>query len=193
MRQTLDNEYIEADFRNTKVGIDFPVEREDYPAVWVDFTPTAQLERAGISHIEIAEGDDGMRQYTRWRFQGTASYTAIALTSLERDRLFDELVRIMAFGQESIPTSQFRAYIEDNEFIAINFNFDQVGVAGFAATPGTPWQTDEVMYEATIQMNAIGEFVSDLLTGTLVPLSKVIVYPYSNLEPDPLPGPGWLP
>jgi hypothetical protein len=191
MRRTFDAEYTEPDFRNTNVGIDFPVEREGYPAIWVDFIPTAQLEVAGISHIEVEEGSAGFREHTRWRFQGTASYTALAMTSLERDRLFDEVVRVMAFGREQAQTSEFRTYIEDNEFIAINIDFDQIGVAGINATGGTPWGTDEMIYEATVQLECIGEFVSDGATATLVPLSGIVMLPYNDQEPDPAPTGDW--
>lgn len=193
MKRTFDADFPEPDFRNLRVGIEFPAEPQDYPGIWVDFTPNVELAIAGIAHVEHEFGDDGVaRPYTRWRYGGMASYTCVALTSLERDRLFDEMVRVMAFGQEESPTSEFRAYIESNEFIGVNFDFDQVSISGFAATPGTPWGTDDMIYEATIQMECVGEFVSDGATGTLQPLTAIVVHPYSNQEPDPVPTGNWI-
>lgn len=191
MRQTLDSEYIAPDFRNVNVSIDFPVAEEDYPAVWVEFASTSNLEVAGVHHRETEPGSEGFRRFTRWRFQGNATYTVIAFTSLERDRLFDEVVRIMAFGHEVPETSEFRSYIEDNEFLGLNFDFDQISVGPITASPGTPWGTDDMMYEASITMECIGEFISDAATATLLPLSEVILTSYSDREPDPVPDGAW--
>jgi len=194
LRQTLDHEYVTPDFRNVRVGIEFPVDRQDYPCVWVDFSVADSLSRIGIAHLEADESTSGattFRQYTRWRFRGWVSYTVVAMSSFERDRLIDEMVRILAFGGEAGATSQFRSYVESNEFIAMNFDFDEIGLSGLVAVPGTPWGTDEVIYEGTLRMEVLGEFVSDSLSVTLVPLSEIAVFEYSDLEPDPVPGSGW--
>jgi hypothetical protein len=193
MKRTFDADFPEPDFRNLRVGIEFPFDQQDYPGIWVDFTPTSELAVAGIAHVEHAVGEGGVvRPYTRWRYGGMASYTMVALTSFERDRLFDEVVKVMAFGHEETPTSEFRAYIESNEFIGVNFDFDQVTVSGFAATPGTPWGTEDIIYEATIQMECLGEFVSDGATGTLIPLTAIITTPYDDRTPDPEPIGNWI-
>lgn len=193
MRQTLDAEYPEGDFRDIRVSIEYPVEQEDYPSIWVDFHATANLEIAGINHREYDVGDaDESRPFSRWRFQGAASYTAVALTSLERDRLLDQLIRIMAFGHEQPETSEFRSLIESNDFIAMNFDFDKITVSGTAATPGTPWGTEEMVYEASIQMDCIGEFVSEGAALTLVPLREVVTYPLGPADPEPVPSDGWM-
>jgi hypothetical protein len=184
---TFDGDYPTADFRNIKASIEYPEKKQDYPSIWVDFDPTGELEIVGVAHYELTEPDeDGNRHsYTRWRFQGYATYTVVAMTSLERDRLFDEVIKVMAFGKEQAATSEFRTYIEDNEFIAVNFDFDQIGIRGFTATPGTPWGTDEVIYEATVAMECVGEFVSDGSTQALAPLSAIQVTAYASNQPDP--------
>jgi hypothetical protein len=188
MKVTFDGDYIVEDFRDLAVSIEYPVAEESYPGVWVDFQSTGQLEIAGVDHREYAEpaGLTGnTRRYSRWKFQGYALFTIVALTSLERDRLFDEMVRVMAFGREAAQTSEFRNTIEDNDLIACNFDFDQIGVQGTNSSPGTPWGTDEIIYETTVSMECLGEFVSDGSTGTLVPLSTLRVVPYVQGTPDP--------
>lgn len=185
LKRTFDATYSEADFRNLRVSIEYPNERQDYPGIWVDFDVEGQLENMGVDHREyvvVNEAENSSRKVMRWRFQGYASFTIVALSSFERDRLFDEVVRIMAFGTESEVTAKFRNYIEDNEFLAMNFDFDQIGISGTSALPGTPWQTDEVIYEVTIRMECLGEFVSDAISGTLIALSKVVSYPYTEGE-----------
>ena len=186
MKITFDEEYIEADFRNLHVSIEFPDQEQNYPGIWVDFNPVGDLRRAGIGHIEY-EDDDGeaARAFTRWRFQGEASFTVVALSSFERDRIHDEIIRVMAFGEEASSTSDFRQYIEDNEFLGITFDWDEITTRGMIATLGTPWETNDTVYEAEIVMECTGEFVSDSQNVTLIPLSEINVYSYNDQEEDP--------
>lgn len=187
MKRTFDQEYPEPDFRSARVSIEYPVEPQHYPGIWVDYEDTAPLQIAGINHRETTDGNtDGVvRPFTRWKFSGYASFTVVALTSLERDRLFDEVVRVLAFGLEAPQIQEFRTYIENNEYVAVNFDFDQIEVRGNAASPGTPWGTDEFIYERTINMEMIGEFVSEVSTGTLVPLSRIDVTANVVSDVDP--------
>lgn len=179
LRQTFDDQYPSPDFRGLYASIEYPVEPQAYPSVWVDYDDTAPLTRAGVSHRETLEvqtgGDPLVVPYTRFRFEGSVSLTVVALSSLERDRLYDELVRVLAFGDEDAATVQFRRYIEDNEFIAANMNFDTLTARGNAAAPGTPWGTEEVIYERGLSVEIIGEFVADRTTGALVPLTRIEV------------------
>ena len=171
LQETFDGNYPEEKLREIKVSIEYPVQAQDYPSIWVDFEE-ASLQTAGIDHHETDE--DG-NLVLRWRFEGHASYTIAALTSLERDRIFDELIKVLAFGRSSEHLSAFRQFIENNTFVAMNFDFDQIEVSGNAATPGTPWETDEIIYESTLVMQVLGEFITDVDTGNLVPLSKILI------------------
>lgn len=187
IKRTFDGNYIEPDFRNIHASIEFPQEKQQFPGIWVDYNPIGSLRRVGVGHIEYGETGEGgtARPFTRWYFQGEASFTVAALTSLERDRLHDEVVRVMAFGEEASSTSDFRAYIESNEFLAVNFDFDEITVRGLAATLGTPWQTNDMIYEAEIAMECVGEFFSDAENVTLVPLSEIILTTWNDAEADP--------
>lgn len=177
LRECFDGDYPEEDFRDIRCSIEFPIDQADYPGIWVNYSDTAPLISAGIDHHEFTEPtpEGYVRQFTRWKFTGYASFTVVALTSLERDRLYDELVRVIAFTRESDQVPEFRAYIESNEFIAMNGNFDEIDVQGNSASPGTPWGTDEYIYEVTINLEVIGEFISDGSTGSLAPLSMIKV------------------
>lgn len=181
--------YPEADFRSIHVSIEYPVDPQEVPSVWVDYDDTAPLQIAGVHHREFSEpGPDGARRrFTRWKFAGTISFTVVALSSLERDRLYDELIRVIAFDSTTDDVGQFRAYIENNDLIALNINFDTIAVRGNAAAPGTPWGTDEMMYERSIQLDCLGEFTSAGATEALVALSEIRVYERSNDEPDDHP------
>lgn len=198
MRETFDGEFPQPDFRsNVNIGIEYPVEKQGYPGIWVDFAEDAPLRQVGVAHIERTDvtGSPGAyRTGTRFRFEGTASFTVVTLSSLERDRLYDELIRTFAFGKEDVATSQFRETIENNDLLAVNAKFDEIQVGGNAAAPGTPWGTDEIIYERTVNLDLIGEFVADPVAAVLVPLSAIIVTPIIDTtiegSNDPtLPGP----
>lgn len=155
------------------VSIEYPVEPQHYPGIWVDYEDAKPLQIAGIAHMEI---DPDGKPYTRWEYAGHISYTVVAFTSLERDELYDELVRTIAFGAQNNTTSRFRQTIETNDLIGCNLDFDTLQPGGSAAAPGTPWGSDEIIYEKTITQQALGDFVVDPDSATaLIPLSKFII------------------
>ena len=170
------------------------IERSTTPASGWTTTPSDRSRSLGsdTSSTQTSAEAGYSRRFTRWRFQGEASFTVVAMSSLERDRLYDEVVKVIAFGTESEQTSEFRTFIEDNEFLAVNFDFDEIETRGFAATLGTPWQTDEMIYEGEIAMECFGEFISDGQSQTLVPISAIQAIPYSDQETDPTDEEGWV-
>src|SRR5690606_15451698 len=162
VQDTFDSAYPVQEFRGIPVSIEYPMRQQDYPGIWVDYAPRQSLQVAGIGHIEYAEDDgEAARSFTRWAFAGEASFTLVALTSWERDRLHDEMVRVLAFGRENPGTARFRQTIEDNEWIGLTLDWDNISVRGMNQTVGTPWQTDDLIYETEIAMACRGEFVSD--------------------------------
>lgn len=175
LRETFDDEYPVERWRGIHVSIEYPIEQANYPGIWVDYSDVGKLTIAGVDHKEYATTvEDGAIPFTRWKFTGYVSYTVTALTSLERDLLYDEMVKILAFGKFDPMRSRFRKYIEDNDFIAANMDFDEIEPQGNAAAPGTPWGTDEIIYERTLNMEIMGEFVSSAETGELLRLSEIV-------------------
>jgi len=185
LRATFDAEHPQPDFRGINIGIEYPVEQSSYPGLWVNYDDTDELTVAGINHTEVAVINGVDRPVTRWRFAGTITITVVALSSLERDRLYDELVKVMAFARVNPSISEFRDLIELNDLIAMNGNFDKLRPSGDNAAPGTPWGTDEFIYEKSLSMDLIGEFVSDPDALTLVSLSAIRVLAYPEGTPEP--------
>lgn len=188
-RATFDSmNYPEPDFQNIVISIEYPMTESSYPGLWVTYEDTQELSIAGIAHLETINNQDGsFTEVTRWVFQGTVTVTAVALSSLERDRLYDEVVRTYAFGGQNQALSVFRTKIEENDFIGMNFNFDDMQPSGDGASPGTPWGTDEIIYEKSLSMDVRGEFVGDPKTQGLVALSKVIFEGYTGDTAPPFP------
>ena len=194
VQKTFDREYLIPEFRNIHASLEFPMKEQHYPGIWVDFVPIGSLQIAGVAHREyaVATDDQGARRFTRWKYQGEATFTLVALTSLERDRLHDEMVRVFAFGSESESASQFRAHIEANDLLAVNFDWDEITVRGLASSLGTPWQSDDMVYEVEVAMECFGEFIADHQSHTLLPFSSVEFAAFVEGDEDPTSDGGWI-
>jgi hypothetical protein len=169
--------YPVEDFANLHISIEYPDEEQDYPGVWVGFEPVGNIERGGIDNFFNAPPPSQLTgapvsPIYLWRAQGYATYTLAAMSSLQRDRLFDEVMKVITASRDPVQSS-FRAMIEDNPLIAIRFDFDQVQIRGVNENVGTPWQTLDIIYEATLAVQAQIEFYSDSPTSELVPISKI--------------------
>lgn len=174
-KQTFTSDYPVQEMRDLWVSIEYPVAPQNFPGLWIDYEDTGPVQIAGIGHTEQTVGSGFLTVATRWRFSGIASFTVVAFTSLERDIMYDELIRTFAFAsRDDQQISVFRQTVETNDLIAMNMNFDRVDPRGSAQAPGTPWGTDEVIYERTINIELIGEFVSDGATSALVSLSHLV-------------------
>lgn len=192
-RRTFGEDYPVEQFRRLWVSLDYPVDRASYPGIWVDFQPTTDIQSAGIGHVEYGPpaADGSRRAATRWRYAGMVQLTCVALSGLERALLVDELVKVVAFGLENPARAEFTRMVEHNDLIAAQLQRDKIDVSAKAESPGTPWETDEVVYEQTVTVDCVGEFVSDGTDATLVRLSEVVVYEVAPGQSPPSGG-GWV-
>jgi hypothetical protein len=186
---TFDANYPEANFRQVAVSLEYPMAKEAYPGIWVDFTPTQPVQSAGINHVEyIRDEDGGIRRTTKFRYAGTIQMTCVALTSLERDRLIDEVLKVLAFGLLNPDRAVFRQTLIANDLVACDPQWDKFAIGGKDESQGTPWGTNEVVYEQTASMDCTGDFYPDPDALVLVPLSKIEVFPYvEGTTPPVLP------
>jgi hypothetical protein len=186
LKLTFDSEFPESDFRNLNISMEYPVEEHNFPGLWVSYEDVQDLQTAGIGHAEYGPPDvnHAVTTYKRWRFGGYVTITIVSQTSLERDRITDQLVSLIAFGEENPATLQFRSYITNNEFIGCNFDWDRIKMTGQNESPGTPWGSDDMLYERTMALSCFGEFVSSGSTNKLIALSSVQFYPLSPVDTD---------
>lgn len=162
------------------VSIEYPVEETQYPAIWVDYEGS-ELRTVGIAYTEQdAQGN----AYARWRFAGHVVFTIVALTSNERDMIYDQMIGMTAFAAQSDFPSTFRQVTENAPLVAGIWSFDSVEDRPSAAAPGTPWGTMEVIYERGFALQVIGEFVSDPYTQALIDLSGIQVVMNEQGFPD---------
>ena len=195
MRTTFDADYPEEDFRDVPVSIEFPTKKNQVPGIWLNYDPIGPIHPVGVGYFEdnLDVDTGGFYRSTRWSYAGAAIYTVVAHSSLERDRLFDQVVSAIAFGQFDTQRGEFRETIESDPLIAMQVDFDQIDQRGFSAAPGTPWGSNEVIYEASISVRVTGEFISQPGTTLLMPISQIDVYQWvTDLESDPVPTGTWL-
>lgn len=166
--------------REVFVSIEYPIEEANYPAVWVDYEGS-ELRTVGIAYTET---DASGAVYARWRFAGHVVFTVVAMSSNERDMLYDQLVAMTAFAAQSEFTSTFRQVVEAAPLVASVWSFDTVEDRPPAAAPGTPWGTMDVIYERGFALQVIGEFVSDPNTFELVTLTEIQVVATPENYPD---------
>lgn len=192
LHATFDDQYPVEEFRGLHCSLEYPVKAVSLPEVWVRYSDTAPLRQSGVAHAENVDPDTGAKtfEYTRWRFEGSWEFVVVALSSLERDRVYDELVATIAWSGYDPIRSRFRDHIESNDWIDLTVRTDQIESTGESAEPGTPWGTDEVLYERTLNVDLIGDFAADPETGGLVLLSKIQPVPTVDLSPvvDPAQG-----
>lgn len=177
LRQVFTATYPVADFANLPVTIEFPYTEQEYPGVWVTWEPVGAISRGGIDNYQMtpwAPTDlaSNPNDLFRYRFSGNSLFTVGALTSLQRDRLHDELLRVFLVSTDPSVES-FRQYVEDNPYIAMQMDFDNVNVRGMSENPGTPWGTNDFIYECTLAIETYGEFIADRELSQLVVLSQI--------------------
>jgi hypothetical protein len=181
LQRAFASSFIPQTLRDIHVGIEFPLEPQHYPGIWVNYEDQDSLTIAGIAHREYVYDDPNdphspVHEVTRWLFGGEITLTFVALTSRERDALYDQFIRVFAFSRVEQAASDFRTLIETNPFVVIQPNWDELRPHGDGAAPGTPWGTeDEVIYEKSLGFDLEGEFVSDPASNSLVRLAQIIV------------------
>lgn len=173
--------------RDLWVSLDYPNQQANYPGIWVDFTPTTDVQAAGLDRYELTEPDEqGLQKRVGvWRFGGMAQFTCVALTSVERDALVDEVVKVVAFGKDNFSRKYFREFMENNDLIRTSMQWDKVQITGKAETQGTSWGTNEIIYEHTVAIDCEGQFYASPDDAELVPLSAIVAYPIVQGQPAP--------
>ena len=160
------------------VDMEYPIEVENYPGIWVQFS-FSEITQAGIGHEPliknvVAEATETSPEVVNWepvrefQFKGRVTLTIVALTSLERDRLADAVVTMLAFSRPpntvltnpTEDTRQFRQFITslaENPYVSISVNHDQIIPGGQAMTTGVPWDEEIPGYEDSYSFDILGQ------------------------------------
>jgi hypothetical protein len=109
----------------------------------------------------------------------------VALNSNECDGVYDQLVALTAYAAQSQYPSVFREAVDANGLVTTTWSYDTVQGRGQSAAPGTPWGTDEIIYERGLALQVIGEFVTGpgpQAQTILVPLREIIITGTSEID-----------
>jgi hypothetical protein len=164
LRDVFSSGYLNQSFADLYITMEYPIEKTNYPSVWVDWEPEGDLAASGVdgamidptSHYAPDLYGNGLPYYS-WVFEGYVTFTCAALSSLQRDSLLDEVVRVISFGNISPITAQFRSTIENDDTIGVTPQWDKLGQRGFSVGP-SPWGGAEQVYEGTLALQATGNY-----------------------------------
>lgn len=180
LREALSGTSLNHLVNGTDVTIDmeYPIAKESYPGIWVQFS-FSEITQAGIGHEPLirrvlTEATEDTPEEVNWepvrefQFKGRVTLTIVALTSLERDRLADAVITMLAFSRPPNPvltkptqdTRQFRQLITslaENPYVSMTVNHDQVIPGGQAMTTGVPWDEEIPGYEDSYSFDILGQ------------------------------------
>src|SRR5574343_816222 len=118
LRSVFTSGYYDDQFADLHIIADYPQDKISYPAIEVNYD-SSLIENAGIGHVEVFPGDDGvLRQWKHRRFEGQVRFTIHALSPVDRDLLADALMEIFSFAHLDELLEEFFdvVYGEDNPY-----------------------------------------------------------------------------
>jgi hypothetical protein len=168
------------------VTIEYPIEEIEWPAIYVQFRPRL-TQYTGLYPDEFSPVTDQNNNVIAWDeirqcyFEGSFDLQILAMTSEERDKIWETVTNLILMGGISPGSIAFFDSIANNDLIAMTISDGQVLQVGDTVSPGTPWSPEELTYEASIRVNCIGEFYQNKYNLQLLPLSDVTVT--AEIEP----------
>ena len=106
----------------------------------------------------------------------------IALSSEERDRMWDNVVNLLLMGRTRNPTDNFYSIIDTHDLVGMTIMEGSIRPVGDSITMGTPWDPEVLTYEAAIEFDITGIFYADEYNTDLLPLSEVSFYDFIPIE-----------
>ena len=175
-----------------EIDMEYPMELVNYPGIWVQFS-ISKLNRVGISHevmTKTIENEGTPEEWINWEpvqewgFEGRVSLTVVAMTSLERDRISDTLLTVLAFARPPSlvltdpkrDTKQFKSLITElakNPYIFMAINTDEI-VAGGQSMAQAPFDPENFLtYEDTYSFDVMGQFAIKFKHDGTYTLTKI--------------------
>lgn len=167
LRQTVNGTTL-SDEGNIRVDMEYPSREESYPSIWVQFSLT-RLKNAGMGHEHYT--DEGLVR--EWMYEGKVNLTLLFLSSKERDQMSDALITIFAFSRPASTLSthnvivereggseysSFFSSLDDNQYLSMTLNSDEIRPGGQSINVGTPWDPDTLVYEDNYSFDVMGQF-----------------------------------
>jgi hypothetical protein len=151
------------------ISIEYPTDLTKYPGIWVQFA-IDKLQRAGLGMgTWTKDSNNNWGEIQEWMFDGRITLTIAAETSKDRDRLADTVLAQLAFSRppdliirdtrkDSHQLKGLITTIENNPYVSMTLNTDQIHAGGATVTSGTPWAPNILLYEDNFSIDAQGQF-----------------------------------
>ncbi len=104
------------------IGIEYPEDEENWPAMFVQFRVGGDVTWTGLNpdEYEYNTPEGNFTLLRRGSFTGAFDVTILALSSEERDRLWDGLVQTILMGNLRNDTNVFYTSLANNDLIAMD-------------------------------------------------------------------------
>lgn len=167
LRQTINGSTLSSE-GTIRIDMEYPSKEETYPSIWVQFSLT-KLVNAGMGHERWT--DEGLVR--EWMYEGRINLTLLFLSSKERDQMSDALITIFAFSRPStqlstqgvhvereggLNYSDFFSSLDENPYLSMTLNSDELRPGGQSVNVGTPWDPDTLVYEDSYSFEVMGQF-----------------------------------
>jgi len=168
------------DLTPNSVTIEYPKEMAHWPAVFVQFRPS-KTQWSGLypdsytlpSGQYIYNAPAAQMDRTGY-FEGSIDLQILALTSEERDQLWDTLYNLVLMNPGNPGSYAFYQSLVNNNLIGMTILQGTVQTLGDTVAPGTPWSPEELSYEASVRIQCVGDFYENKF-DTLVPTLQTVV------------------
>ena len=107
-------------------------------------------------------------------FEGSIDLQILALTSEERDQLWDTLYNLVLMNPGNPGSYAFYQSLTNNNLVGMTFLQGTVQTLGDTVSPGTPWSPEELSYEASVRIQCVGDFYENKFDN-LVPTLQTVV------------------
>lgn len=187
-----------------RITLEYPEEAEEWPTILVQVRPTV-VEWMGIMPDEVIDAADesgrgrpdvdysttldnpppeapAYKLIRQGRFEASCMLQILATTSMERDRMWDNLIKLLMMGRKKASTNNFFTTMENHDLVGITIMEGSIQVVGDSIGQGTPWDPEILSYEAAVEFDIIGTFFADEFTEDLVPLKSAEVFDYIPLN-----------
>ena len=168
------------DLTPNSVTIEYPKEMAHWPAIFVQFRPS-KTQWSGLypdtftlpSGQYIYGAQAALMARTGY-FEGSIDLQILALTSEERDQLWDTLYNLVLMNPGNPGSYAFYQSLKNNNIIGMTILQGTVQTLGDTVSPGTPWSPEELSYEASVRIQCVGDFYENKFDN-LVPTLQTVV------------------
>lgn len=181
-----------------RITLEYPEEAEDWPVILIQVRPST-VQWTGIMPDEVIDAslEDGSQpiDYSttadpsvnpsptyklirQGRFEANVMLQVLALTSMERDRMWDNLVKLLMMGRKKAATNNFYTTLDTHDLVGMTVMEGSITPIGDSIGQGTPWDPELLTYEAALEFQVIGTFYADEYSEDLVPLTAAKAFEY---------------